>query len=202
MTKHKEKEEDIIEQKDMKKEVEKELEEVADESGEPTAESAAGEGEKTEKRAQEPVDPKALADKYLDNWKRAVADFENYKKRQAQSSLEFAKYANLDLIMQILPVIDNFQAATAHIPADQKDGSWVVGIMHIQKQLEKVLEDNGVSEIEVKEGDDFDPSLHEAMGDQETRDKKQETNNKIKKIVWKGYKIDDRVIRPARVVVG
>lgn len=182
MTKHKEKEEDVIEQKDAEKEAVEEVSEM-----------------------EESVDDKALADKYLNNWKRAVADFENYKKRQAESAKEFAKFASLNLILQILPVLDNFHASTAHVPEGQKNDPWVTGIMHIQKQLEKVLEDNGVAEISVKEGDEFDPEMHEAVSNnQETRNNDQateEAKNKISKIIQRGYKIDGKVIRPARVVV-
>lgn len=135
---------------------------------------------------------------YLDGWKRAKADFENYKKRQAQSQQEFFQFANVGLIMQILPVVDNFHASIGHIPEEQKKSPWVAGIMHIQKQLENILKDNGVSEIEVKIGDDFNPAEHEAVsGEQE----KKELKNKITKVVQKGYKLGDKVIRAARVIV-
>lgn len=146
------------------------------------------------------------AKKYLEmqkaqeNMKRLAADFENYKKRQVQVQKEWAQFSNMNLIMQILPVLDNFHASTNHIPEDQKDNPWVVGIMHIQKQLEKVLEDSGVEEIKTKKGDEFDPTIHEAVK-QESENKKQETENKIKKIILKGYKIGNKIIRAVRVVV-
>lgn len=138
----------------------------------------------------------------LDGWKRCLADFENYKKQQTQSQKDFAKFANLDLIMQILPVLDNFHASTDHVPEDQKENPWVTGIMHIQKQLESVLKDNGVEEIGVKEGDEFDPVLHEAM-QKDTKETNMDTKeaNKISKVLSKGYKIENKVIRPARVIV-
>lgn len=144
----------------------------------------------------------------FDNWKRCVADFENYKKRQAENMKEMIAYSNANLITEILPVLDNFHASTDHIPEDQKKSAWVVGIMHIQKQLEKILADNGVAEIVVKEGDKFDPSLHEAVGDANPRmhanqriDENSNKELKIKKVLMRGYKIDNRVIRAARVVV-
>jgi molecular chaperone GrpE len=133
----------------------------------------------------------------LAGWKRCQADFENYKKRQETLQWELAKYSGLNLIMQILPVLDNFHAATDHIPADQKEDQWVVGIMYIQKQLEKILEDNGVKEIKTKAGDDFDPKIHEAVHNANEKVVK----NKITKVVVKGYKMEEKVVRAARVIV-
>jgi nucleoside triphosphatase len=138
-----------------------------------------------------------------DSWKRCAADFENYKKRQAENQKDLVAYSNINLILEILPVLDNFHASTDHIPENQKKSPWVAGIMHIQKQLEKVLEDNGVSEIKVKIGDKFDPEIHEALSDtNDTNIHANDTNtHKVKKIVMKGYKTGDRVIRAARVIV-
>lgn len=139
----------------------------------------------------------------LDGWQRCQADFENYKKRSVESQKDLVKYATQSIILEILPVIDNFHASTDHIPAEQKDNSWVTGIMYIQKQLENIVTENGVEEIKVKEGDSFDPIYHEAIEDKECVECKadQKYKNKIKKVLTKGYRIGDRVIRAARVVV-
>lgn len=139
----------------------------------------------------------------LDGWQRCQADFENYKKRSSESQKDLVKYATQSIILEILPVIDNFHASTDHIPAEQKDNSWVTGIMYIQKQLENIVTENGVEEIEVKVGGNFDPIYHEAIEDKECVDCKvdHKYKNKIKKVLTKGYKIGDRVIRAARVVV-
>jgi molecular chaperone GrpE len=143
------------------------------------------------------------AEEYLEGWKRLQAEFENYKKRQNESQKDLIKYASQNVILQILPVVDNFHASTDHIPEDQKDNGWVTGIMYILKQLETVLADNGVEEIIIKEGDSFDPVFHEAIEDKECEkcegEKKYE--NKIKKIVQRGYRMGEKVIRPARVIV-
>lgn len=142
---------------------------------------------------------------YLNGWKRCQADFENYKKRQAESQKDLLRYSTENIVQQILPVIDNFQASTAHIPEDQKNDPWVTGIMYIQKQLETVLSDNGVNEMETKVGDNFDPTLHEAVEDKECncdeKGKQKEFKNKIKQVIVRGYKIENKVIRPARVIV-
>lgn len=140
----------------------------------------------------------------LDGWKRCQADFENYKKRQAESQKDLLRYSTQSIVLQILPVIDNFQASTAHIPEDQKENPWVTGIMYIQKQLEQVLTDNGVEEREVKVGDNFDPALHEAIENKECAceaGEEKKFQNKIKQVVTRGYAIGDKVIRPARVIV-
>jgi len=161
------------------------------------------------------------AGEYLDGWKRCQADFENYKKQQAQSQSEMIKYASSSVILQVIPVLDNFHASTAHVPEDQKENPWVTGIMYIQKQLEQVLADNGVETIEPKVGDEFDPMVHEAIKDTNGIDEKtNDTNsagkihpvksaesgaeqfNRVNKVVSRGYKMGERVIRAARVVVG
>lgn len=146
----------------------------------------------------------------LDGWKRSLAEFENYKKMQAESQKDRIRYATENIVMQIIPVIDNFQASTSHIPEDQKDNPWVTGIMYIQKQLENVLVENGIEEIDMKVGDNFDTKYCEAVSDgcchdEECQDKKcgekKKFKNKIKKVISKGYKIGDKVIRAARVIV-
>jgi molecular chaperone GrpE len=139
--------------------------------------------------------------KPLDGWKRCQADFENYKKRQAENQKDFLRYASESMALEIIPVLDNFHVSTEHIPEEQKDSAWVVGIMHIQKQLEKVLEEAGIREIEIKEGDEFDPTKHEAISDNNQEAKNGEQKNKIAKIISKGYQIGEKVIRPARVIV-
>ncbi|MDO9231705.1 MAG: nucleotide exchange factor GrpE [bacterium] len=139
----------------------------------------------------------------LEGWKRCMADFENYKKRQIEERKDIIAFSNVNLILELIPILDNFHASTDHIPEDQKDGGWVVGIMHIQKQLEKVLEENGVSEILVNVGDEFDPNIMEAVSSANiTNENTNDTNeNKVKKVLMKGYEINNKVIRVARVAV-
>jgi molecular chaperone GrpE len=130
----------------------------------------------------------------LDSWKRCQADFENYKKSQVRHQDEFRKYAKMDLIEQILPVVDNFEASLAHVPEKSKENKWVEGIVYIKKQLEDVLRNNDIEEIAVKLGDKFNPEIHEAVGGD---GKKQ----KVARVIQKGYKIDGRILRAARVEV-
>ena len=143
-------------------------------------------------------------EEYLNGWKRCQADFENYKKRQADSQKDLIRYSTQSIVLQILPVIDNFHASTDHIPEDQKNNPWVTGIMYIQKQLEQVLADNGVEEMKIEKGDNFDPAQHEAVEDKECKSCKSKDykfQNKIKKVLTRGYRMGDKVVRAARVIV-
>lgn len=147
----------------------------------------------------------------LDNWKRAVAEFENYKKSKMNVEKDMAGRAVEEFAYKLLPVLDNFHMSTEHIPEDQKGGAWVQGILHIQKQIEQVLTEMDVVEIEAREGDAFDPSVHEAVqsreqgtGNREQEEKKNAKKNSrdtIKNVMMRGYKRGERVIRPARVTV-
>jgi len=138
--------------------------------------------------------------KNLEGWKRCQADFENYRKMQDERMKELGFLLKEDMVMQIFPVLDNFQASIEHVPEDQKKSAWVEGMLHIQRQLENVLKDNGITEIEAKEGDKFNPNLHEAIH-QESENSKQKSKDKIKKIIQKGYKIGNKVIRAVKVIV-
>ncbi|MFA5986818.1 MAG: nucleotide exchange factor GrpE [Parcubacteria group bacterium] len=133
-------------------------------------------------------------------WKRCVADFDNYKKRQIENQKEFIAYAAEGVISDMLPVVDNFHAATDHIPETEKDNPWVTGIMYIQQQMEKVFEEKGVARMTVKIGDEFDPRIMEAVAN----DKEEElpADAKVIKIAQPGYEIGTKVLRPARVVLG
>lgn len=145
-------------------------------------------------------DLKAKADEYLESWKRTQAEFENYKKRQAASQKELGGYLIEKLVLDIIPVLDNFRSATLHVPAEQKESPWVVGIQYIEKQLESVLTDNGMETIEVKEGEEFDPKLHESISIEESGEDGG-VKHIVAKVLQKGYRLGDRVIRPAKVTI-
>lgn len=144
---------------------------------------------------------KTKEEEYLNDLKRCQADFENYRKRQDERMKELGMIVKEDLIMQLFPVLDNFEMSLSHVPEDQKENAWVTGMMHIQRQLENVLKENGIEEIKTKEGDDFNPEIHEAIHNEESRIKNQELSNRVSKIIAKGYKIGDKVIRAAKVIV-
>ncbi|MCK5080662.1 MAG: nucleotide exchange factor GrpE [Candidatus Moranbacteria bacterium] len=134
------------------------------------------------------------AESALLGWKRALADLENYKKRAAKENADFKRYCLEDYIFDLFPVLDNFELALKHVPEEEASNNWIVGILHIKKQLENVLNENGVSVIETKVGDDFDENIHEVI---EGKVKK----GKVKEIAKVGYKIGGRIIRPAVIRV-
>lgn len=149
-----------------------------------------------------------LAEEYLNDLKRLQADFENYKKRQATREKEIAGYLIEKLVMDIVPVMDNFRMATEHVPEAERTSPWVTGIQYIEKQLEKVLTENGVTTIEVKIGDAFDPTIHEALeqavsgeASEKTEEEKGSDTQTIARVLQNGFKIGERVIRPAKVIV-
>lgn len=138
--------------------------------------------------------------KGLEGWQRTLADFDNYKKRQVEQQKEFTKYAAEGVINDMLPVLDNFHAATEHIPEGEEDNPWVTGIMFIQQQMDKVFEEHNVTRIEISVGDEFDPMTMEAIKNND-KDETLDENAKVEKIVQQGYKIGEKVLRPARVAL-
>ncbi|MDP2837891.1 MAG: nucleotide exchange factor GrpE [Candidatus Moranbacteria bacterium] len=141
------------------------------------------------------------AEEYLVDLKRTQADFENYKKRQSEAQKELGGYLIEKLLLDIIPVLDNFRSATTHVPPEQKESPWVVGIQYIEKQLEDVIKSNGVEVMTVNEGDTFDPSIHEAVSSEATNQDEVKEAHKIVKVLQKGFKISGKVIRPAKVTV-
>lgn len=156
----------------------------------------------TEEEAVEEVEKKSewqlKAEEYLSDLKRVQADFENYKKRQAESQKELGGYLIEKLVLDIIPVLDNFRAATMHVPPEQKESPWVVGIQYIEKQLEDVVKQNGVEVIEAKVGDEFDPTIHEAVSHESEEESEKQV---IAKVLQNGFRLGGKVIRPAKVSV-
>lgn len=129
---------------------------------------------------------------------RVQADFDNYRKHTEQIKSEWLVQANRELILQILPVLDNFQRSTDHIPAEIQGNNWIQGMKLVEKQLEDILAQSGLKKIEVKIGDDFNPQSHEAISCEKS-DKIAE--DKILQIISDGYTLNDKVIRHAKVKV-
>jgi molecular chaperone GrpE len=135
------------------------------------------------------------AQKYLANWQRAEADFSNYKKRTEQERDELRRFGNVSLIINLLPVIDDFERAFGSLDANLAGLSWFDGIILIYRKLQQLLENAGVRPIEA-DGEAFDPRLHEAVAHVDGDE------GKVVSVVQRGYKMHDRVLRPAMVVVG
>ena len=138
---------------------------------------------------------KAKAERYLANWQRAEADLANYKKRAEQERSETVKFANAMLIFNLLPVLDDFERAFNSLPARLAELTWINGIRLIHHKLQAMLEAQGLSQIKAI-GESFDPAVHEAVAQGQGQE------GKIIEEVQKGYKLNERVIRPSLVVVG
>lgn len=138
---------------------------------------------------------KQRAENYLTNWQRAQADFINYKRRTEQERGEMTKFSNAMLILNLLPVLDDLERALATVPTKLAGLTWFDGLRLIYRKLVAVLESQGLEPIEA-EGKEFDPNMHEAV----THVPGEE--GKIQQVLQKGYKLHDRIIRPAMVTVG
>ena len=135
------------------------------------------------------------AQSFMASWQRAAADFQNYKRRVEEERSETARFASAALIINLLPMIDDLERALKNVDTHLAGLTWVDGIRLIHRKFQAVLEMTGVQEIEA-DGETFDPSQHEAVSQGPGEE------NKVIAVVQKGYKLGDRVIRPAMVVVG
>jgi molecular chaperone GrpE len=141
----------------------------------------------------------AKADENWDKYVRTVADFDNFKKRAARERTEAIRYANESLIEKLLPIIDNFEAALAAASAAPGGNidSLKTGISMIYSQLKSFLSDSGVEEIDAL-NKPFDPNFHEAVSQQASAEAPE---GQVLQQMRKGYRLRDRLIRPAMVVV-
>ncbi len=148
-------------------------------------------------------DLKARAAKADENWDRllrATADLDNFKKRAARDREEAVRYANESLIKKLVPVLDNFDAAMAAAAQNQSPDavqSLQTGVAMIHQQLRKALQEAGLEEVDAA-GKTFDPNWHEAVSQQESADVPE---GQVLQQLRKGYKMRDRLVRPATVVV-
>ena len=129
---------------------------------------------------------------YLAGWQRAKADLINYKKEQEKNNSDIFKFANENLIIEILPVLDSFEEAMKH--SNPKDVERL-GLQQLYNQLKSILKSNGVEEIK-SVGEKFSPEFHESVG--EIKGKKP---GFVVEEVQKGYKLNEKVIRPSKVKI-
>ncbi len=138
----------------------------------------------------------AEKDKYL----RLFAEFENYKKRTTKERIELFKTAGQEIVTAVLPILDDFERALAHIEDDKEAEELRKGVLLIYQKLVKTLEQKGLATIEVNAGDDFDSETHQAIT--QIPAPTDDLKGKIIDCVEKGYKLGDKVIRHPKVVVG
>jgi molecular chaperone GrpE len=138
-----------------------------------------------------------LKNEYLAGWQRARADLINYKKEEMERVGGFIKVAQEGLIFEFLPILDNFDVAERKIPEELKDNENVKGLLQIKQQILDFLKKKGIEEIK-SVGEKFNPVYHEVV---EEVDTDQFETGTIVEEVQKGYKINGRVLRPAKVKV-
>ncbi len=188
--------------------VNEELEEVVNEEEQvPTAESHPEETDAegaVPEAVEEPVeeaDPVAALEaevqKFKDESLRRAAEMDNYRKRMAKELEESRKFSNQRLLMELLPVLDNFGMGMQM--AEKEQGSMLYqGMAMVQGQLSEFFSSQGVKPVEVEAGSDFDPNFHEAVSQEVSEDVEE---GKVLRVIRGGYFIGDRLLRPANVTV-
>ncbi|NQV88379.1 MAG: nucleotide exchange factor GrpE [Parcubacteria group bacterium] len=137
---------------------------------------------------------------YLDGWQRAKAEFINIRKRDEEDKKEFIKFAEENLISELIPVLESFEMAKSDKTVwESVDKNWRAGVEHIHKQLLKVLHDNNLKEIDPK-GEKFDPMRDEAISHEEITDESKD--HVIIDVIQKGYSLNGKQLKAPRVVVG
>jgi len=134
-----------------------------------------------------------------DKFLRLFAEFENYKRRTAKERIELFSTASEEVMISLLPVLDDFDRASIEIEKD-KDNEILKGIVLIKNKLIDSLKSKGLSLIEINKGDEFNADHHEAVTQIDSPDKNMK--GKIIDIIEKGYKLGEKVIRYPKVVIG
>lgn len=134
----------------------------------------------------------AVAEEYLNNWKRERADFQNYKKDEARRLEEFVKFANEDLLLEMMELVDDLEIAAKEVPG--------VGLEHVVKKFSELFKKYGVERIKT-EGESFNPELHEAVAvpSEALGEGREALEGSKLEEVRPGYIMHGKVIRPARI---
>lgn len=138
---------------------------------------------------------------YLNGWQRSQADYHNLKTKSGLEREQIIKYAKIDLLEELIPLADSFEMAWSNKDAwEQAPQNWRLGIEYIYNQLQTILQNNNVEIINPSVNQHFDPSLHEAIDTLPVET--EEEDDKVIMVVKKGYKLYDKIIRPAQVKIG
>lgn len=161
----------------------------------------------TQSASEVPTDPELMGrlletalkerDEYRDQFMRALADLQNFRRRVAKESEETRKYATAELVRQLLPVLDNFERSLAFLASGASTEAVLEGLRAVDRQLRAVLESVKVEKIEPV-GQPFDPEHHEAVALEASTEHPEGT---VLEVLEPGYRMGERVIRPARVKV-
>ncbi len=169
-------------------------------TSETTNNEASSENEEQEIEERDPIEVlegklQGEKDRYL----RLFAEFENYKKRTMKERIELYKTAGQDVMVSILPVLDDFDRALKDF-SDESDDVHVQGMQLISNKLSEAVKQKGLEQTEVKAGDVFDADLHEAIT--QIPAPSDDMKGKIIDVIEKGYKLGDKIIRYPKVVIG
>ncbi len=151
-----------------------------------------------EKSPEEQLQDQLAAEK--DKFMRLFAEFENYKKRTTKERIELFKTASQDVMVSMLPVLDDFERALTHIEDDKEAEELRKGVLLIYNKLVHTLEQKGLSKISTEKGDTFDADYHEAVT--QIPAPSEDLKGKIIDIIEPGYKLGEKVIRFPKVVIG
>lgn len=160
------------------------------------------EAEETEEAAEEKAteEEDSVEEQESERYMRLMAEFQNFKRRSAKEKTDIHAFANERIVNDLLPVLDNFERALgqeAEASENEELKNYAKGMELIFEQLKGALEKAGVKEIEAL-GEDFDPNVHNAVMTEQTDEYE---DGKISKVMQKGYKLNDRVVRPSMVAV-
>jgi molecular chaperone GrpE len=163
--------------------------------------AAAGSGPDTGVDAAEQVESeldeaRRAAEEYLGDLRRLAADFDNYRKRVARDQAAQASRATESLVSELLPVLDNLERAL-DASEHHEEVKVAEGVKLVQQQLIDLLQRRGLEEIAAEAGAEFDPHVHEALSQQPS----EHPEGAISEVWQRGYRLGERVVRPARVVV-
>jgi molecular chaperone GrpE len=164
---------------------------------EPVKESSGGGNLEMEMLRSRVQELEKRVDQEHDLYMRTLADFQNFRRRSEDQRLEFSQFANREMMLALLPVLDNFERALAAADKNQSYEALVGGVALTLRQLQDFLKKNGVEQIEAK-GTEFDPNLHEAVMRDEESD---QPENTVVDELQKGYTMHSRVLRPSMVKV-
>ncbi|MFS0871725.1 nucleotide exchange factor GrpE [Paenibacillus xylanilyticus] len=173
---------------------------TAAESQEPVNEAGAAEAlaeEMADQGQDELARLKTEVEEHQQRFVRAQADFDNFRRRTQKEKEELAKYASMKLVTELVPVIDNFERAMATVPEGTESESFSKGIQMIFRQLETVLNNEGLTAMDTV-GQPFNPEFHQAIMQVESDEYEEGT---VVEEVQKGYMLKDKVLRPAMVKV-
>jgi molecular chaperone GrpE len=162
-----------------------------------TEEQVPGTGPETRPEEAEGLDVEALQaerDELFDRLQRLAAEFDNYRKRNAREQLALSERANERLVKELIPILDDLGRAL-EAAAEHEEAKLEEGVRLVHRALSDLLTKEGLAEIETD--GKFDPHVHEALLSQPS----DEEEGSVIEVVQKGYKLGDRVLRPARVVV-